>query len=89
VTNFWNKWQNTFTFVSCAYCLYSGSRSDFKNISDCEPFSLLVYKCIEDEYFSMLRSSRLHQLVKAADQLECQLNSNGSFPGTIKLFLLI
>ena len=83
VDKFGDKWQNTFTFYSCSYCLYSGPRTDFKKIDDCDPYTKLLYKTIKDEYFSKLRLSRIHQIIKAADVIEVQLNADGSFPGTI------
>ena len=75
------KWDDTFTFHSCAFCLYSGPRSEFSSIDQCDTYKLLLFKLVKEEYYLKLRSSSIPQVRNAADILESQINSDGSYPG--------
>jgi hypothetical protein len=75
------KWDDTFTFHSCAFCLYSGPRSEFSSIDQCDTYKLLLFKLVKEEYYLKLRSSSIPQVRNAADILESQINRDGSYPG--------
>jgi hypothetical protein len=88
VDKFGKQWQDTFVFYSCSHCVYTGPRTDFFNIDDCDPYILLLYKLVKQEYFAKLRSSGIREIRKAADVLEGQLTAGGAFPGaTLNYFI--
>ena len=81
VDKFGKQWQDTFVFYSCSHCVYTGPRTEFFNIDDCDPYILLLYKLVKQEYFAKLRSSGIREIRKAADVSKGQLTAGGAFPG--------
>ena len=85
VQNFGTKWNDTFTFHSCLFCLYTSPRSEFRRVDECDQSTLLQFQSIKEEYYSKFRLS-------GVQLLECQVNTDDSLPGSflsiIFLFLL-
>ena len=88
VDKFGKQWQDTFVFYSCSHCVYTGPRTDFSNIDDCDPYILLLYKLVKQEYFAKLRSSGIREIRKAADVLEGQLTAGVAFPGASLIYFI-
>ena len=88
VDKFGKQWQDTFVFYSCSHCVYTGPRTEFFNIDDCDPYILLLYKLVKQEYFAKLRSSGIREIRKAADVLEGQLTAGGAFPGAALIYFI-
>ena len=88
VDKFGKQWQDTFVFYSCSHCVYTGPRTDFFHIDDCDPYILLLYKLVKQEYFAKLRSSGIREIRMAADVLEGQLTAGGAFPGATLIYFI-